>query len=256
MKKLLALLLAILMIASIALVSCQATKTTGTSGGGNNVDDDTEDDGGLVIPDNFTTNTNETGSDSSSETGNGNNNNDNDDDNNSVDGFETVTSFSVYTYVSTKIRSSAMMSANSVKTVEQSAQLTVVAKKGDTWYKVKYGTDEGYVPQDFVSTNKDDTIFTEIPAADQKTITVKGTSEDDTKQVNIRPYPIISDFLEQTAVTLDYSKSAKKIGESKSGLWYKVSFEDKIYYLKINDATKPHILVDGQPIVDQGDVGI
>ena len=258
MKKLIALFLALLMIATVALVSCNNNK--GTTGNNNDEDDTTEDEGGLVIPDNVQ---------SSDTTGEGSDSTETSDDNNNVQnsngGFETVTQFSVYTFVKTKIRSSAQMNASVVTSVEPSATLIVVAKKdtaGNQWYKVKYGTSEGYVPQDFVTLNKDDTIFTDFDEADQKVIKIKENTDDAANpyKVNIRQYPIVSDFLsEQEVVTLTSAETANgelvKIGESTSGLWYKVAYNGKPYYLKVNAGTRPYLIVDGEAVdTDQGGI--
>lgn len=252
MKKLLALFLAILMIATVALVSCNNNK--GTTGNNNDDEAETtpEDNGGLVIPDNIQS-SETTGDDSeSTETSDKPANND------PNGGFEDVTQFSVYTYTKTKIRSSAKISANVVTTVEPSSTLVVVAKRdteGNQWYKVKYGTSEGYVPQDFVTLNKDDTTFTELDEADQKTIKIKANtdSSSDPYKVNIRQYPIVSDYLtEQEVVTLTSAETANgelvKIGESTSGLWYKVAYNGKTFYLKISSTTRPYLLVDDEPL--------
>ena len=245
MKKLLALFLAILMIATVVLVSCN--NNTGTTGDNNDEEETTPDEnGGLVIPDNIQS-SETTGDDSeSTETSNKTNNTPSDE-------FETV-SRTVYTYTKTKIRSSASMKAGVITTVEQSTQLNVVAEN-DKWYKVKYGADEGYVPQDFVTLNKDDTTFTELDDADYKVIKIKANTDasGEPHKVNIRQYPIISDFLpEQEVVVLTSVETANgelvKIGESKSGVWYLVAYNGKTFYLKINDATKPYILVDDEPL--------
>lgn len=251
MKKLLALFLAILMIATVALVSCNNNK--GTTGNNNDDEAETtpEDNGGLVIPDNIQS-SETTGADSESAT-----TSDKPTNSDPNSGFEDVTQFSVYTYVKTKIRSSAKISAGVVVTVEQSTQLTVTAtkgKKGEGWYKVKYGTDEGYVPHAFVTSNKDDTTFTDLDEADQKIIKIKANtdSSSDPYQVNIRQYPIVSDDLKQEVVTLTSAETANgalvKIGESTSGRWYKVAYNGKTFYLIINSNTIPYLLVDDEPL--------
>ena len=245
MKKLIALLLAILMVATVALVSCSGNK--GTQGGNADNDANTEDDNGLVIPNGVgSSDTTDAGSDSTDTSEGGNNNNNNH--NTSGTFVDVASQFSVYTYTTTKIRSAAKMNASEVTSVETSAQLTVIAKN-DEWYKVKYGADEGYVLQDFVTANKDDTIFTDLDEAEYKTITVKGNA-DEIKKVNIRQYPIIADdYLTQSIKTLTYAETANnalvKIGENASGTWYKVSYENEVYYLKINSSTKPLLTVDG-----------
>lgn len=244
MKKLIALLLALLMVATVALVSCSGNK--GTTGDNADNGANTEEDNGLVIPEGAgTSDTTDTGSDTTDTSEGGNNNNNQNTSNTFVD---VATQFSVYTYTTTKIRSAAKMSAGEVTSVETSAQLTVIAKN-DEWYKVKYGADEGYVLQDFVTANKDDTIFTELNEADYKTIQVKGNAEE-VKKVNIRQYPIIADeYLSQSIKTLTYVETANnalvKIGENASGTWYKVKYDNGIYYLKINSSTKPILTVDG-----------
>ena len=244
MKKLIALLLAILMIASISLVACNNKKgTTGNNGGGDDVAD--SEDNGLVIPD--APISSETTGEGSDTTGtNGANNNTN-------TGFENVVSFSVYTYVRTSVRSSAMMKASVVTTVDASAQLTVLAKNG-SWYKVKYGTEEGYVPQDFVTTNRDDTVFTDFEEADRKVIKIKANTEDPTQpfKVNIRQYPIVSDFLTQTVKEMDSTKTANgelvQLGVNASGTWYKVAYDNGVYYLRVSNSTRPYLIVGGQAL--------
>ena len=247
MKKLLALFLAILMIASIALVSCKNNKgTTGDSG--NNLD--TEDDGGLVIPDNFgASDSTDTGSDTTGTSDNANNNSNNQTP--SASFVDVATQFSVYTYVSTQLRASANMKASEIITVDAATQLTVIAKN-ETWYKVRCGADEGYVPQDFVTSNKADTEFEDFAAEDYKTIQIKGDA-DNVNKVNIRQYPIVSDYLTNAVVkTLTYAETSEgqllMIGKNTSGNWYKVSYDNGVYYLKINSATKPLLIVDGQAL--------
>ncbi len=250
MKKLIALFLAILMIASIALVSCNNKKgTTGNNGDGGA---DTEDNGGLVIPDNFgSSNTTGTNADSTEASDNqeGNNNNNQTP---SASFVDVATQFSVYTYVSTQLRSSANMKASEVITVDAATQLTVIAKN-ETWYKVKSGADEGYVPQDFVTSNKADTEFDDFATAEEyKTIQIKGDA-DNVNKVNIRQYPIVSDYLTNAAVkTLSYAETSNgellMIGKNASGNWYKVSYDNGVYYLKINSSTKPLLIVDGEPL--------
>ena len=245
MKKLIALLLAVLMIATLALVSCNNKK--GTTGGDADEGVGTEEDNGLVIPEGVgSSDTTDAGSDSTDTSEGGNNNNNNQTPSGTF--VDVATQFSVYTFTTTKIRSSAMMNAGEVTTVEASAQLTVVAKS-ENWYKVKYGADEGYVLQDFVTANKNDTLFTDFDAADYKTVQIKG-SADDEKKVNIRQYPIVADdYLAQTVKTLTYAETSNgellKIGENASGTWYKVSYDNGVYYLKVNSATKPLLIVDG-----------
>ena len=257
MKKLLALLLAILMIATVALVSCNNKK--GTTGGNADEGANTEEDNGLVIPNGVgSSDTTDAGSDSTDTSDAGNQGSSN---NQTPSGtfVDVATQFSVYTYTTTKIRASAMMKAEEVTTVETSTQLTVIAKN-DTWYKVKYGADEGYVLQDFVTANKDDTIFTDFDEADYKTVQIKGDA-DNINKVNIRQYPIVADdYLVQVVKTLTYAETSNgellKIGENTSGNWYKVSFNNEVYYLKINSSTKPLLIVDGQPLTGSSQGGI
>ncbi|MBR6681151.1 MAG: SH3 domain-containing protein [Clostridia bacterium] len=256
MKKLLALLLAILMIATVALVSCNNKK--GTTGGNADEGANTEEDNGLVIPNGVgSSDTTDAGSDSTdtSDAGNQGGNNQT----SSGIFVDVATQFSVYTYTTTKIRASAMMKAAEVTTVEASAQLTVVAKN-ETWYKVKYGADEGYVLQDFVTANKDDTIFTDFNEADYKTVQIKGDA-DNINKVYIRQYPIIADdYLDQVRKDLTYAETSNgellKIGVNETGTWYKVSYNNEIYYLAITSVTKPHLIVDGQPLTGSSQGGI
>lgn len=256
MKKLLALLLAILMIATVALVSCNNKK--GTTGGNADEGANTEEDNGLVIPNGVgSSDTTDAGSDSTdtSDAGNQGGNNQT----SSGIFVDVATQFSVYTYTTTKIRASAMMKAAEVTTVEASAQLTVVAKN-ETWYKVKYGADEGYVLQDFVTANKDDTIFTDFNEADYKTVQIKGDA-DNINKVYIRQYPIFADdYLDQVRKDLTYAETSNgellKIGVNETGTWYKVSYNNEIYYLAITSVTKPHLIVDGQPLTGSSQGGI
>ena len=249
MKKLIALFLAILMIASVALVACNNKKGTTGDNGGNNAD--TEDNGGLVIPDNFGTSADTTGTGTgSAETSDKASNNNNQNASSAL--VDVATQFSVYTYVSTKLRSEANMKAGEVITVDASTQLTVIAKN-DTWYKVKVGADEGFVPQDFVTSNKADTEFEDFAAEDYKTIQIVKGEGEKPNQVNIRQYPIISDYLTNTTVkALTFAETSEgqllMIGKNASGNWYKVSYDNGVYYLKINSATKPLLLVDGQAL--------
>ena len=257
MKKLLALLLAILMIATVALVSCNNKK--GTTGGNADEGANTEEDNGLVIPNGVgSSDTTDAGSDST-DTSNAGNQGGNNNQTPSGTFVDVATQFSVYTYTTTKIRASAMMKAAEVTTVEASAQLTVVAKN-ETWYKVKYGADEGYVLQDFVTANKDDTIFTDFNEADYKTVQIKGDA-DNINKVYIRQYPIFADdYLDQVRKDLTYAETSNgellKIGVNETGTWYKVSYNNEIYYLAITSVTKPHLIVDGQPLTGSSQGGI
>jgi len=157
-------------------------------------------------------------------------------DNVSNDGFEGVTSFSVYTYIPTKINLTASITSSAVKTTAQSEKLTVVAKKGTEWYKVKYGRFQGYVPQDFVTTDIDDTIFNNLLTFDQKAITVKTG-----KNATIHQYPFTSNLIEQKELTLKNSDTSNeeliKTGENNSGTLYKVSYMGETYYIKAQSSS-------------------
>ena len=258
MKKLIALLLAILMIASLALVSCKNNK--GTTGDSGNKGADTEDDGGLVIPEGFgSSNTTGTGTDSAQTSDTEGNQGGN----NQVPAtsfVDVANQFSVYTYTSTKLRASAMMKANEVVTVNASEELKVIAQNDD-WYKVRYGSDEGYVIKDFVTTNKDDTVFTDYATEeDYKTVQIKGDANNINK-VNIRQYPIVADeYLVQSVKTLTYAETSNGellvIGQNATGRWFKVSYQGSVYYLAVNSSTKPLLIVSGEALGGSSQGGI
>ncbi len=225
MKKTLAAILALLMLSSVALVACKKDDKP------NNDDGNNDPDGEFVQKD--------PSSDSTSDTGTGTDTTDTI----KKDEFESV-SKTVYVMSDVNLRSEPSSKQSAIVTsVATATELTVTAKNDD-WYKITYNGETMYVVKDYVTDNKDNTVFTAIAEDDPlKTLTLVTNSDDTSPQVNIRKVPVVYDDV--SFVTIDNKKvTAEKpleiLAKNTSGTWYKVKYDGSEYYLAINSSTRKH----------------
>ncbi len=147
-----------------------------------------------------------------------------------------------------------------VATVSNGKVLDRIGTNGN-WHKVKYDGQECYVSSSLTTTNIKDFEFENYPEAEQKNLHVKEGA-----QVNLRSTPFYNeDYAEENLVFSGFKKtetdqegeSLKLIAKSKSGEWYKVSFtgtwgtkthNGTIVYLKANVAQN----VDGLATTSNG----
>lgn len=240
MKKTLALILAMILAASVALVSCENKE--------NNIGDDNDDGGFVVDFDDFgeteAPETDENGETIVPETNNNNNNN-----NNNTTTMETV-SDTVYVLYSAKIRETAKDTGKVVTTVPFGAQLSRTGKNKN-WSKVTYNngttTYEGYIMNDLVTLNVDTVTFEDkgVAGEGEGAATVYPTSKlVGTTNYRLRHYPLADGYPHSLGL-LD-SNDLGEVGQvkggdevvilavSKDGMWAKVS------------STKVDIAVNGE----------
>ncbi len=225
MKKILAIFLALIMLLSVALVSCTNDKagTAGTTG-----DDD---DGGLVA---------------------GNKNNKDDDDENEgagagddtpITGTEEALATKVYPMCDLHIRKGTQ-NGTKVKVTQSTELTTTHVIYGDdsepAWYKVTYNNETYYANALYVSKNVAETKF--AAPAEAITLTVKDTA---TNGVNLRKYPSWDNSDSNTRITVSSTDTATNpisvLMVNEAGNWYKVSYKGSTYYLAITSATIPYL---------------
>lgn len=166
MKKTIAIILALLMMLSVAFVSCSEKEPKDT--------DDTTDD--------FWDNVGETDDKKSSETGDETDKNGNNVTTNST--FVTVND-TVYVLYNAVIRETAKTSGKQVATAVFGTQLPRV-EKNSKWSKVKVGDVEGYIANDLITTNSGTVTFTKL----ETPATAKVVNLGESKNANLRKYPI------------------------------------------------------------------
>lgn len=212
MKKILAIFLALITVLSITLVACNKDNTTK----GNNTDDD-GDDGDLIVGSQSTGDSEQDGSDAGSDSGKAD-----------TSDWESLgeNGVTIYSMVDNlNVRKSANANGtNNIYSSQLSAGQSVTAKAKATlrsggtdyaWYKIDFNGNEGYVLAEYMTTNKNDTVFKELDTPEKLTI-----KED--KEVNARLYPA---FGSQTpAETLDRAATVngklEKVGVNESGnIW-------------------------------------
>ena len=168
MKKTLALILALLMMLSVALVSCGSDEPENTL----NPDDIFDIPGGADL-----------GGDN---TGNNNTDNEGGDENNgSTAAGYTATNDTVYVCYKAVLRSDDKVTASVVATVEFETALTRVAK-GKKWSQINYNGTEAYIANDLITESKSAVTFKEVAADTTRKIKLSG----DAKNANLRLYPL------------------------------------------------------------------
>ena len=229
MKKTLAILLALIMTASVALVSCNESDTTDD----NNDDFVVDFEGGDINNDTKEPETDENGETiNTSNNGSSNNNN-----NNSGSSSSTMTQVNdtVYVLYKAKLRESAKETSKVLVEIPFATAVSR-AEKNSKWSKVTYGGYTGYVMNDLVTTSIDTVTFedqgvagdTEGAAKVYPTSKVSGTGN-----VRLRYYPL-ADGYPHSLVLLD-ANDLGEIGQilggtevtilevSKDKMWAKVT---------------------------------
>ena len=223
MKKTLALLLALIMILSVALVACDKNSgTSGTTG---------DDEGGSIV------NKNNKKEDEEDEGGAGAG------DDTPITGTEIALATKVYPMVDLYIRKGSQDGVK-VKVAQKTELTTTHVINGDNnepaWYKVTYNNETYYANALYVTTNVAEATFT--APSETITLTVKSTA---TNGVNLRKYPSWdnSDAHERETVnstdTATNAITVVKINET--GNWYQVTYKGATYYLAITSATIPYL---------------
>ena len=223
MKKILAIFLALIMIMSVALVACSNDRAT-TGGGEGGVEDDDND---------FVSKKTDTSTDTDDESKK----------TNSGD-WTALTNTTIYAMCKVNLRAEDSQKSTSVKQVEAMTALTAVAKSDD-WYKVSYEGQELYIDANYVGSSLEEATFTDLAEADRFNVTIKahGANED--------PYSVYLGKLPTFDRSLEGTISVKKantdvnplivIAKNGTGSWYKVSYNNEIYYLCITSKTKPYL---------------
>ncbi len=208
MKKLLALLLALLMITSVTLISCQDKEP--------NNDGDNWDDGEY--------NDVSSSDDDSSGSGTGTGNN-----TNLGNGWNAAEG-TVYVMHPTYLRYSASSSDKSSIVVNFGQAMTSISTNG-TWTKVSYNEAEYYLYSYLVTANKGDVTFTDIAATATKIVN-KDTTGSNPTQTNLRTTPCYDEDLANLgasaltqAMTSNGELHVTGINETKT--WARVTFKGK-----------------------------
>jgi hypothetical protein len=166
MKKTLALILALLMILSVALVSCggEEEETSGT-------------DDFFNIP----------GTDPTQGTDNNGGENEGGDENtnNSTSAGYVATNDTVYACYKSVLRADDKTTAEVVATVEFGTALTRVAK-GRKWSQINFNGTEAYIANDLLTESKAAVTFKDVEEGTTRKVSKLGTS----KNANLRQYPL------------------------------------------------------------------
>ncbi len=207
MKKLIALLLALLMLTSVALISCKKEEPN-TDG------DDWDDDGYNDV----------SGSDDSSTTTGDNNNN-----TNLGNGWNAAEG-TVYVMHPSYLRYSASASDKSSIIVNFGQALTSVSTNG-TWTKVSYNEAEYYLYSYLVTSKKGDVTFTDITPTQTKIVN-KDTTGSNPTQTNLRTTPCFDeDLLNLGASALTQAMTSNGelhvTGINETKTWARVTFKGK-----------------------------
>ncbi len=216
MKKLLSALLALLMLASVALVACKKDNNAD-----NNGDDNGDDNGGYVLNDSPST------SDTGTGTGTGNNS-----------GSWEAAEYTIYSLATLNVRASDSANSEKLGQLNIGEQATALETDGD-WYKISYGEGTAYVSADYVTRNQNEATF---EACDATALKVKNevkdanATEDADKYVAValRTEPVVADST-ASGIYLIFSDTQnselQKVGQNKAGTWYKVTYKENTYYI-------------------------
>lgn len=219
MKKTLAIFLALIMILSVALASCNNKKPTSSS-----ADDDPDND---FVAQTKTDDSGKNGTD----TGN----------NNTPTGVWTAANYAIYIMGNkVNIRSDANTGSNSkvLGSANIGDTFTATETNGE-WYKISYNDATAYINASYITTNQDEATFEECEATPLKVkdeVVDKNAEKDIDKyaKVWLRTDPAITDDT-ATKYVLIYSDTANgelvKVGQNKAGTWYKVEYNNGTYYI-------------------------
>lgn len=240
MKKFLAIFLALMMIMTVALVSCK--KNDNTDEDGDNWDNEGYDSIG-------------SGSESGSGSGSGS---ESGSDSGTGAGTWIPKEDSVYVGMnSTALRDGPGSSYGKVATVNSGTALTRKETNG-TWDKVVYNDKECYVLHALVASDANDFQFDDLAVENRVNLTIAQG-----KQVNLRTTPFVADVpSDDKAFTFNVGVSGLgstanphdaatnplvKIGVSKSGNWYKVEYKGNTYYIAKNTVTSGTVVDPSAP---------
>ena len=241
MKKIFAILLALIMTASVALVSCD------------NADEPVEDDDDFVIDFEGGDINNETEAPETDENGetvkpSGNNTSNTTNTNNSNSQL-TETNDTVYILYNARMRETAKETGKEIGEVPFGTSVTRVGTVGKNkeWSKVKYNGKEGFVMSDLVTTNPDTVAFEDQGVAGEgegaaktyPTSKVKGTGN-----VRLRYYPLADGYPHKLALLS--ADDLGQVGQVKGG--------DEVTILEISKdkmwakvrSTKVDVAVNGE----------
>lgn len=215
MKKILAIFLALITILSVTLVACNDNK--GTTGGNYNNDNDDTDDGFVVRKDNTT----DTG-DTTTDTGK-----------NNTSGWKTVNCTVYVAADGVNIRKGDSKSSDYVTSANLGDSFTAVATNG-TWYRISYNSskvddNEAYIYADYVTENKNDLEFDDCAPE-----TLKVVKDSQFYLLNDPCFAEDCRYLHNGGgITAADTANGElqKIGVSKSGMFWKVTFSGKTYYI-------------------------
>lgn len=239
MKKFLAILLALATVTTISLTAC-------------NKKEDPADDGDDWDNDFYNENKDTSDTSGSSDTA----------DNGENGGANTATwidkNDTVYVGMNgTQLREGPGKSYKSAKTVDFKTALTRLQTNG-TWDKVKLEDVEYYVMSALVSTNINDFEFDDLASPVNLTINTG-------KQINLRGTPFVPDTEDNTLLQHNVKKSGLKpenvtaekplvkVAVSKSGDYYKVTYDGTTYYIKGKKLVNEGTITD--PSVSGGSTG-
>lgn len=229
MKKFLAIFLALMMITTVALVSCK--KDTPAD---DNDDWDNEDPVGDNGSDSGSDSGSGSGSDSGSDSGSGSGSNNTDD--TPITNAWIDKNDKVYVGIDgTRLREGPGSGYKVGTNVNSGTELERLQTNG-SWDKVKYEGVEYYVDSNLVTTaGKDFAFGADLDAPVNLTI-----NED--KQINLRTSPFVSDADDYlyanvgksglTSKDVTAEKPLTKIGVSENGIWFKVTYDGNTYYIK------------------------
>lgn len=218
MKKILAIFLALVTIMSVALVACD--KNNGGTTGGNSNDDDDDDI--------FVTQGNGKDTSDTKDTG---------DDNDTSSGWQVVTrTIYVADLSGVAIRKEASTASSRIGSVKFGEGVTAIAYNADSdWYRISYQSakaenNEAYVKGEWFTEDKDDLEFESCNEV-LKVISGKTVSAFKSpcfSEANVNKYYHNGNGFVDTDTA---NGGLVKVGVSKSGAFWKVSFEGNTYYI-------------------------
>ena len=216
MKKILAIFLALVMILSVALVACSKDKAT-TSGDGDGGDDDD------VFMAQNSKDTTDTG----------------DDDKKDKVGYDAV-NYTVYVMgKDVRVRSEDSTGDNVLGYANIGDSFVATATDGD-WYKIAYNNSDAYISADYVTTNQNESVFEgcdPTPLKIKNTVVNENATTDTEKyaKVQLRSDPALTEATKKDQPVLIYTNTQNdelvKVGQNKSGTWYKVTYNGNTYYV-------------------------
>jgi uncharacterized protein YgiM (DUF1202 family) len=230
MKRTLAIFLMLIMILSVALISCK-DKTTGTQGG---VSGDLDDDGGLVAD--GTGNGTTDGKDDGKDDGTGDGSDDTEE-----EWVVYTTPKTLYSMVDElRVRSSMNYNGdgNIIKKINTGDSVTASAKSTDTeaWYKITLDGQEAYVLAEFLTEVEADTKFADV---ERETLTIKPETSSSTYKTNLRTSPAFGNTTKFITIENEDTAAGQlvKVAVNESGNIWKVEYTatgetaPKTYYI-------------------------